>query len=64
MFHFQSESKGAGHPAPFIHNTDHFDIERTMDKELLHARGAADFLSVTALAAGWNCTGRVDRGDQ
>jgi hypothetical protein len=31
----QSESKGAGHPAPFIHNTDHFDIERTMDKELL-----------------------------
>jgi hypothetical protein len=35
-----------------------------MDKELLHARGAADFLSVTALAAGWNCTARVDRGMQ
>lgn len=35
-----------------------------MDKELLRAREAADFLSVTALAAGWNCTPRVDRGMQ
>ncbi|HMF86310.1 MAG TPA: hypothetical protein VK598_08155, partial [Nitrospiraceae bacterium] len=50
--------------APCIHYTDHFDIERTMDNDLLRAREAADFLSVTALAAGWNCTARVDCGKQ
>jgi len=35
-----------------------------MDKELLRVRETADFLSVTALAAGWNCTARVDCGKQ
>jgi hypothetical protein len=49
---------------PYIQNKDDFDIERTMDKELLRAREAADFMPVTALAAGWNCSERVDRGMQ
>lgn len=35
-----------------------------MDKALLRVRKAADFLAVTALAAGWNCTARVDCGKQ
>ena len=35
-----------------------------MDKTLLRVREATDFLSVTALAAGWNCTVRLDRGKQ
>ncbi|HMI39592.1 MAG TPA: hypothetical protein VK500_06785 [Nitrospiraceae bacterium] len=35
-----------------------------MDKEFLRVRETADFLSVTALAAGWNCTARVDCGKQ
>jgi len=35
-----------------------------MDKALLRVREAADFLSVTALAAGWNCAARADCGKQ
>ena len=35
-----------------------------MDKALLRVGEAADFLSVTALAASWNCTARVDCGKQ
>jgi hypothetical protein len=35
-----------------------------MDKELLRVRETADVLSVTTLAAGWNCTARVDCGKQ
>lgn len=35
-----------------------------MDKTLLRVREAADFLSVTALAAGCNCTAQVDCGKQ
>jgi len=35
-----------------------------MDKEHLRVREAADYLSVTALTSGWNCTARVDCGKQ
>jgi hypothetical protein len=35
-----------------------------MDKALLRVGEAADFLSVTALASGWNCTARGDCGKQ
>ena len=49
---------------PYRQNKDDFDIKRTMDKELLRVGEAADFLSVTVLAAGWNCTAQVDCGKQ
>ncbi|HEV8620498.1 MAG TPA: hypothetical protein VGQ79_05675 [Nitrospiraceae bacterium] len=49
---------------PYRQNKDDFDIKRTMDKELLRVGEAADFLSVTALVSGWNCTARVDCGQQ
>jgi hypothetical protein len=35
-----------------------------MDKALMRVREGADFFSVTAVASGWNCTARVDRGEQ
>ena len=35
-----------------------------MDKALLRVGEAADFLSVTAIGSGWNCTPRVDCGMQ
>jgi hypothetical protein len=35
-----------------------------MDKTLLRVGETADFLSVTVLVAGWNCTARVDCGKQ
>jgi hypothetical protein len=34
-----------------------------MDKALLRVGEAADFLSVTAVASGWSCLARVDRGE-
>ena len=35
-----------------------------MDNDLLRVRKTADFLPVTALAAGWNCRVLVDCGNQ
>jgi len=35
-----------------------------MDNDLLGVREPADFLSVTALAEGWNCRPQVDCGKQ
>ena len=34
-----------------------------MDKALLRVGEAVDFLSVTAVVLGWNCSARVDRGE-